>query len=302
MRFQNECECSILFDGNPLPEYQVAVSEDNDKVIKCYVVAQDGRPFNIAIKNLKNSSTIARIKIDGQNVEGWHLYPFGSLTYDGPSISPTLKKPLLFAKPRLLTDDDEEFNPLRSKLSGTVAASLGSITIEFWAYEYHGQEPKTSFSTPNFTTTFHEREKKCIFISHLIEFGAPVEDRSSSTKMISKGRYLDTIPYATLVFEYRSLQMLQHMNIIPTPASVSNANDDEVIICSVGTKRKSTTSHATSKRLAADTTTASSSSSSFAPKSIFIDLTLEDDDDSSTSQPKTSVKSEREVTVKVENR
>ncbi|TFK92352.1 DUF1769-domain-containing protein [Polyporus arcularius HHB13444] len=142
--------------GQPLPEYQVEVGED-DSVVTCYIPSESGKEFSICWKDHNGpmaNHTSMRTFVDGVRAGGKRCYPGVSGKRDGVRTeSAHVYHPFQFAP--LQTTDDED------ALCG-VGASEQLGTIELRVVHIHPHVRSAPFKPATFAgvSRVHERSKK----------------------------------------------------------------------------------------------------------------------------------------------
>ncbi|KAL1690991.1 hypothetical protein GGG16DRAFT_54510 [Schizophyllum commune] len=206
-------DCCIRVDNEPLPEYDVKLSEDEETCtawIPCkarqefYIVCADPHKRARATCSLD-----VKVEIDGihsglhiieKNRKSNKIYIWDVL------VSPTESRKFHFGALDLTDDDAYLYTNQRR---------IGEIVVKFWRSRINGSGGEMDAdATIQDPTPVHEKEKKGYL--HVVRLGK-VGNISAQSGITAKK--LDDEPLAVFTFYYRGIDMLRANGLAPTPES-----------------------------------------------------------------------------------
>ncbi|KAI0324245.1 hypothetical protein GY45DRAFT_1314131 [Cubamyces sp. BRFM 1775] len=195
----------ISSDGKELEAY--GIQHEDDKTVTCWIASEEGKSFVIHYGDKSASTNInVQIFVDGRLAQSLaHLREWSSGQCGGIDVSQNEVRCFKFA-PLVLTDDD-------SLLRLTSHEAVGTIRITFTRVQEYvlSTKPYTPLKVAEIGAV-HEKSKKAGV--HTVTFGERVKIGNVCT-YTPFGR--EKTPFATFVFRYRPLELLQANGIVPLP-------------------------------------------------------------------------------------
>jgi len=200
-------------DETPFEEHNTSTQEG--KRAECFIESKTGAGFNVVVHltpdyRFEGHNMLAiELHVDGQAVDNM-LFGHPDMTgrFRGGVISPTSLRPFQFGATVFTEDAGTEQD---GYLSG-----LGSITVRIYrCMQINGHPPP--FHSVNLAFTkekaVHETAKKAL-LTHSVTFGEPIHTQEFGFVSVED---LDPReqPFCTFVFQYRSREILEAMDILP---------------------------------------------------------------------------------------
>jgi len=229
----------------PLDEHTTKVSHDG-RVISCYVVSADGERFAVHIsRTLGDTDYLAEVTVDGQWIRGspYLLGKSGAsqeaqeAQMEGHYLENGRVKPFIFQHPVFRPLDDGKRK--RRVPSERELNMLGSVRVEVYLVEVVRKASRrdTRATSPALDAAAEELagqrevdEFKAWTgqVTQVVQVGA--EDDSAEDYEYFVHRLLDTKPFLTFIFHYRSRDILEANGMIPVagsdPAEAAKAPSD----------------------------------------------------------------------------
>ncbi|KAH9903461.1 hypothetical protein C8Q73DRAFT_674788 [Cubamyces lactineus] len=183
------------------------IRQEDDQTVTCWIASEEGKSFAINYGDNSASTNISvRMYMDGRLVRRI-AFRRGTRSRKCEGIEASLEDIQCFMfVPLVLTDDDRLLD------TGTYE-HLGTIRVTFTRVQKYvrSKGPHTPLKVAEFGAV-HERSKKAGV--HSVAFGEHVKAKFNSS-YIAIGK--ETTPFATFIFRYRPLGLLQANGIAPLP-------------------------------------------------------------------------------------
>ncbi|KAL1713220.1 hypothetical protein EV715DRAFT_212063 [Schizophyllum commune] len=206
-------DCCIRVDNEPLPEYDVKLSED-EETCTAWIPCKAGQEFYIVCadphKRVRATCSLdVKVEIDGVE-SGLHIIEknrkSNKIYIRDVLVSSTESRKFQFGALDL-TDDDAYLYTNERK--------IGEIVVKFWRSRINGSGGEMDAdATIQDPTPVHETEKKGYL--HVVRLGK-VGNISAQSGITAKK--LDDEPLAVFTFYYRGIDMLRANGLAPTPES-----------------------------------------------------------------------------------
>ncbi|KAJ3909111.1 hypothetical protein F5879DRAFT_934723 [Lentinula edodes] len=202
----------ITIDGVVIPEYNVGVELTTD-VVSCFVPSQAGKSLGVHWHiDACLVPTAGFLKVDGQHCDGRVLPAYdpsvpgsqysATISHTAVLTSPTSSNSLVFASVHY-TGDDIYLNDSKAK-------DIGTISLEIMSVEIVGQCPTAGVDFRP-VSKLHDRARDSK-IAHQIKLGP----RNVSMAVPPPSIVVDPrLHFVTFVFQYRSLDALHAVGIVP---------------------------------------------------------------------------------------
>ncbi|GAA5991976.1 hypothetical protein JCM10908_000680 [Rhodotorula pacifica] len=229
-------------------ESEIFKVEHQERKTICYIVAEEGKEFEVVMKRLRPPATDEStwLSVDGQQISGrvaqscsW-VWMWEDL-WNGKRTSSSAIRPFLFA-PVAVTDDAK-----KAVRDEAIIKNMGTIRLDFYHVIYQGvYEADTAYFDQ---VKQHMLDEKCknARTSHATAFGAPKVEQAS--KLTTRVHYVDKwdSPMYSLIFKYRSRALLEIEGIIePLEPAHPAADKQDRGTCSTGPKAGTAASAASS--------------------------------------------------------
>ncbi|PPQ82168.1 hypothetical protein CVT26_008864 [Gymnopilus dilepis] len=198
--------CSILVQGQPLPEYKVELSPDG-QCVSCWIPSEAGKEFHIRyVDSIRALTTGTTTIIDGTKCSGKIIYSKAakprkkshSATQIGIRASRGSRRALVFSNCELVEDDDGLHN---------TGHSIGQIQVVVDEIEVgHDCKMKKDIALPSLR--INERAKKGVV--HGVALGKEMPRHKAPRRTRNLRRL------ASFVFNYRPLAVLIAEGIVPS--------------------------------------------------------------------------------------
>ncbi|KAJ7157603.1 hypothetical protein C8R43DRAFT_997112 [Mycena crocata] len=202
---------SVSVGGVELAEYAPEYSADGMEAT-CWIPSEEGKQFCVKWTNddaSKDREITGRTFVDGMTCGGTRMQiqygqpQFSSALRDSVAVSPTTRRPLLFAK-QVLTDDDAYLNNTVSLEQGTIKIAL----LQVRDLPRRGRHTATyAIPTPR---VLHEQSKKAM--GHSVQLGVEY-DSANRHWLRPPGTVVKQL--VTFVFKYRPIGLLRAQGIAP---------------------------------------------------------------------------------------
>ncbi|KAG9042792.1 hypothetical protein FS837_010381 [Tulasnella sp. UAMH 9824] len=205
-------KASVQVNGQDLPIYRPEYDEDT-KTATCWIASEDGEKFTIFCEQDKSlpHSTGVKVYLDGHKNCAtscvWRDKHQNRIK--GVRVSPTARRPFLFAS--LETTDDDAYldRTLDLKAPGTIRLQIYRVLIT-------GSTKWKPYQIPETASVVHERSKKAG--GHITQFGKQkTVDYASTACLTEPYTPSDTSPWVSFEFRYRPAAILQAEGIMPKP-------------------------------------------------------------------------------------
>ncbi|KAG7092594.1 hypothetical protein E1B28_008937 [Marasmius oreades] len=213
MLFHRGFSAWIVVNGQPLPEYLVAVNSDTHQV-SCWIPSEEGQRFSVHWQDHGgNVDTCAFISLDGFIAPGRFLFGCGATSRFGVRTSQNTERPFVFRK---VTE---------STVLSPSSTDVGMIVLKIKRIKRTGQQPVDTLQRLSHGPQ-GSRQQGDIYVGFGEESQAferwdytwKVEPHTDGTGDTSSG----SPTYVSFVFRYRSYEFLQAQGIVPPMSSSSS--------------------------------------------------------------------------------
>jgi hypothetical protein len=190
----------ILSEGKPIPEYLVAVVDENPNTISCWIPSEVGKTFSVYWRDEGTKvHSCAFITLDGFVVPGRFLFGEGEAWRNGVRSGPQTERPFMFAqRPSSGTSG-------QSKDAGSIMLKIKLVTLD------GSKAANTLQDVPDLNLQSHPGD-------HCVGYGQETNTYTQSpmTWKVKPSDQHSNRSHVTFLFRYRSLEWLKAQGIIST--------------------------------------------------------------------------------------